>query len=154
MTDGERVIASFGSAGLYCYDFEGKELWHQELGKMSHMFGNASSPILFGDLCILNFGPDQKARLVAVNKKDGKTVWEAEPPKVEASEQQAPRGRPGGPGGGGGPGGRGGFGPGTFVASQMMSQADKNGDQKLTKEEFVALADAGSTSWILTRPAN
>ena len=141
VTDGERVIASFGSAGLYCYDFEGKELWHQELGKMSHMFGNASSPILCGDLCILNFGPDQKARLVAVNKKDGKTVWEAEPPKVEASEQQAPRGRPGGPGGGGGPGGRGGFGPGTFVASQMMSQADKNGDQKLTKEEFVALAD-------------
>jgi outer membrane protein assembly factor BamB len=141
VTDGARVIASFGSAGLYCYDFEGKELWHRELGKMSHMFGNASSPILCGDLCILNFGPDQKARLVAVNKKDGKTVWEAEPPKVEASEKQAPRGGPGGPGGGGGPGGRGGFGPGTFMASQMMSQADKKGDQKLTREEFVALAD-------------
>src|SRR3954468_6258336 len=34
VTDGERIIASFGSAGLYCYDFTGKELWHRELGKM------------------------------------------------------------------------------------------------------------------------
>ena len=31
--DGERVIAWFGSAGIYCYDLEGKELWHRDLGK-------------------------------------------------------------------------------------------------------------------------
>ena len=47
--------------------------------------------------------------------------------------------RPGGPGPGGG---RGGFGPGMMIASQMLSQADKNGDQKLSKTEFTALADA------------
>jgi hypothetical protein len=41
--------------------------------------------------------------------------------------------RPGGPGFGGG--------PGLFVAPQMMSQADKDADQKLSKEEFTALAD-------------
>ena len=50
VADGERVIASFGSAGLYCYDFAGKEVWHREFGKMSHMFGNGSSPVLAGDL--------------------------------------------------------------------------------------------------------
>ena len=33
VTDGERVIAYFGSAGVYCYDFAGKELWRRELGK-------------------------------------------------------------------------------------------------------------------------
>jgi len=48
----------------------------------------------------------------------------------------------GGPGGPGGPGGRGGFGPGTFVAPQIIDQADKNNDGKLTKKEFTALADA------------
>ena len=138
VTDGERVIASFGSAGLYCYDFEGKELWHRDLGKMNHMFGNASSPVLTGDLCILNFGPDEKARLIAVNKRDGKTVWEIEPPKVDPGEEPAR----GGFGGQGGPGGRGGFGPGQMLAPQMLSQADKNADQKLTKEEFSNLADA------------
>jgi outer membrane protein assembly factor BamB len=153
VTDGERVIASFGSAGLYCYDFDGKELWHRDLGKMQHMFGNASSPVLAGELCILNFGPDEKARLVAVNKKTGETAWEAQPPKVEITD--SPRegfGRggdqAGGPGGeraegdrrGGDRGGRGGFGPGQMLASQILSQADKNTDQKVSKDEFSTLA--------------
>ena len=74
VTDGQRVIASFGSAGLYCYDFEGKEQWHREFGKMNHIFGNASSPILFGDLCILYFGPDENSRLIAVDKRTGQNV--------------------------------------------------------------------------------
>jgi hypothetical protein len=42
-----------------------------------------------------------------------------------------------GPGGGGG----GGFGPGMVLAPQMMSQGDKDGDKKLSKDEFTALAD-------------
>lgn len=137
VTDGERVIASFGSAGLYCYDFAGKEIWHREFGKMNHMFGNAASPVLAGELCILNFGPDEKARLIAVNKLDGQTVWEVQPPKVEASEQQ-----PMGGGGPAGPGsGLGGGGLGTSLAPQVLAQADKDGNKKLSKEELVALAD-------------
>src|SRR5687767_10426605 len=31
-TDGERVVAYFGSYGLLCYDFAGKELWKRPLG--------------------------------------------------------------------------------------------------------------------------
>lgn len=109
VTDGQRVVASFGSAGLYGYDFDGKELWHRDFGQMNHPFGNASSPVLCGELCIFNFGPDPKARLIAVDKRDGHTVWEVEPPKVEAGEQTAAGGgfdgpgRPGGPGSAGGP---------------------------------------------------
>ena len=133
-TDGERVYVCFGSAGIYAYDFDGKEAWHRDLGKLNHMFGNAVSPILHGDLCIFNFGPDEKARLVALDRKTGQTIWEVEPPKLDEAERQF--------GGPGGPGGRSGFGPGMFIAPQMLSQADKNGDQKLSKEEFAALADA------------
>jgi len=44
-------------------------------------------------------------------------------------------------GGPGGPGGPGGFGPGMFVAPQILAQADKKGDHTLTKAEFTALAD-------------
>jgi outer membrane protein assembly factor BamB len=143
-TDGERVYVCFGSAGVYAYDFDGKEAWSRAgatgLGKLDHMFGSAVSPVLYRDLCILSLGPDEKARLVALNKRSGETVWEAPPPKPDDSEvQQEMRGM----GGPGGPGGRGGPpGPGMFLAQQMFSQADKNEDQKLAKEEFVALADA------------
>ncbi|MGO9200920.1 MAG: PQQ-binding-like beta-propeller repeat protein [Limisphaerales bacterium] len=141
-TDGQRVIAWFGSAGLYCYDFAGKELWRRDLGKLNHMHGTASSPVLVGDLCVVHFGPGENAKLVAVNKQTGQTAWEAEQPKLDPGEQ-SPMGRGfAGPGGRGGRGGPGGFGPGGRLAGQMFSEADKNGDGKLTREEFGALADA------------
>ena len=80
--DGERAIVSFGSAGMYCYDFEGKEQWKRtDLGKWEHAFGNGASPILYGETAILWCGPnDGKGRnfLIAVNKKTGETVWEEE----------------------------------------------------------------------------
>lgn len=148
VTDGERVIASFGSAGLYCCDMDGKKLWHRELGKMTHMFGNASSPIIHGDLCFFYFGPDEKSRLIALNKRTGDIAWEVQPPKLDPSETQMARGGPGGGGGQGGEGGRGGgrgnfgnFGIGNNVAPQMFAQADKDKNGKVTKPEFSAVAD-------------
>lgn len=137
-TDGERVYVCFGSAGVSAYDFDGKETWHRDLGKLNHAFGNAVSVTLYDDLCIANFGPDEKARLIALDKKSGQTVWEVAPPKPDESElQQEMRGF----GGAGGPGGPRGFGPGMFLAAPMVSQADKNGDRKVSKDEFTALAD-------------
>ncbi len=75
VTDGDRVIAFFGSAGLYCFDFKGEQLWHTDTGKISHMFGTASSPCLSGDLCFIYVGPGDKQSIVAVNKHSGKIEW-------------------------------------------------------------------------------
>jgi outer membrane protein assembly factor BamB len=65
---------------MYCYDLEGKELWKRtDLGKWDHQFGNAASPVLYGNLCILWCGPNEKEGrnyLVALDKKTGRTVWE------------------------------------------------------------------------------
>jgi outer membrane protein assembly factor BamB len=80
VTDGERVIASFASGGLYCYDFKGKEVWHRDLGKQAHIWGNGASPIILGELCILNFGPGERTFLIAVNKTTGQTVWQVNEP--------------------------------------------------------------------------
>src|SRR5687767_1706413 len=68
VTDGERVIAWFGSAGVFCYDFNGKELWRKDLGKQSHTWGFASSPLIDGDLCVLYFGPGKGAALIGLDK--------------------------------------------------------------------------------------
>lgn len=80
VTDGERVIVSYGSAGMFCYDFAGKELWKKDTGKMEHIWGNASSPILYKDLAILWIGPGARQILLAVNKNTGETVWEHNEP--------------------------------------------------------------------------
>jgi outer membrane protein assembly factor BamB len=142
-TDGERVYVCFGSPGVFAYDLEGKEVWRRDLGGLRHMFGTAVSPLVHGDLCYINFGPGEKTRLIALNKKTGEPAWETEPPKPEESERQAEmRGGRGGPDGARGPGGRGGFGPGLMLAPQIISQADKNGDEQATQEELSALADA------------
>jgi outer membrane protein assembly factor BamB len=76
VTDGQRVIASFASDGLFCYDFNGKELWRRtDLGRQIHIWGNGSSPVIHGDLCFLNFGPGETTYLLAVDKKTGENVW-------------------------------------------------------------------------------
>jgi outer membrane protein assembly factor BamB len=80
VTDGERVVVCFGSAGVYCYDFAGKELWKRtDLGKWEHQFGNGASPVLYADLAIQWCGPNEKTGrnfLLAMDKKTGSTVWE------------------------------------------------------------------------------
>lgn len=80
VTDGERVIVSHGSAGMFCYDMDGNEKWKKDVGKMEFIWGNAASPILHGDLCILWIGPGERQILLAVNKKTGETVWEHKEP--------------------------------------------------------------------------
>jgi outer membrane protein assembly factor BamB len=83
VTDGERVIVWYGSAGMHCYDFDGKELWKREFPKIDHEWGYGSSPLIEGDLCIFYHGPGENSRLMAVNKKTGKTIWEAQDPPIQ-----------------------------------------------------------------------
>ena len=82
VTDGGRVIAWFGSGGLWCFDLEGKELWHRDLGPHRHMWGYAAAPVIHGDLCYLNFGPGDRTFLLAVDKSTGKDVWRVEVPAI------------------------------------------------------------------------
>jgi outer membrane protein assembly factor BamB len=76
VTDGRRVIAWFGSAGVYCYNLRGRELWHRDLGLQSHMWGYAATPVLDANLCFVNFGPGERSFLIALDKRTGKTVWQ------------------------------------------------------------------------------
>jgi outer membrane protein assembly factor BamB len=79
-TDGERVITSLGSGGVLCLDFNGKELWHKDLGEFVHIWGTGSSPVLHGALCYLWCGPGERQFLIAMNKKTGEEVWRHEEP--------------------------------------------------------------------------
>ncbi len=81
VTDGERVIAWFGSSGLVAFDFDGNELWRRSLGSVNHVFGYGASPVLQSDLCFLNFGPGKREFAVAVNKKTGEIAWQHDAPR-------------------------------------------------------------------------
>ncbi|MBI3681551.1 MAG: PQQ-like beta-propeller repeat protein [Acidobacteria bacterium] len=85
VTDGERVIAWFGSAGLHAFDRNGKLLWKRDLGRQRHTWGYASSPLIHGDRLFLNFGPGDRAFLLALDKKTGKTLWQVDVPPGEGA---------------------------------------------------------------------
>jgi outer membrane protein assembly factor BamB len=75
VTDGERVIASFASAGIVAYDFSGKPLWKADLGKQRHDWGQGSSPVIHGDSVIVYHGPGEFSALHALDKRTGAKQW-------------------------------------------------------------------------------
>ena len=76
-TDGERVYVYFGSYGLVSYDLNGNLKWERRLPLPENPYGAVSSPIVAGELVVLNHqGKD--AYLLAVNRRDGRTVWKTD----------------------------------------------------------------------------
>ncbi|HYO80400.1 MAG TPA: PQQ-binding-like beta-propeller repeat protein [Bryobacteraceae bacterium] len=77
VTDGHRVYVYFGSYGLLAYDLNGKQLWERRLPMPENPYGAVASPIVAGDLLVLNHqGKD--AYLLALNRRDGSTVWKTD----------------------------------------------------------------------------
>lgn len=87
VTDGQRVVSYFGSFGLICHDFSGKELWRHPLplAKTAGGFGTGSSPTLAGSLVILNRDLLKGCSVIAVDVKTGKRAWETLRPDVSQS---------------------------------------------------------------------
>lgn len=77
---GNRVVVWHGSAGLFCYDRRGNELWKRDLGEFRHMWGYASSPVFHKDRIILNCGPGKRTFLTAIELTSGETLWQTDEP--------------------------------------------------------------------------
>ena len=78
VTDGRNVYASFGSRGIYAYDFNGKLIWEKDLGvqmKMRLAFGEGTAPLLFGDRLFIVFDHEAESFMVALDKRNGKELW-------------------------------------------------------------------------------
>ena len=81
--DGSRVVVVFGSAVVACLDYEGKILWRRELEKLNFDVAMGSSPILSGDLTILDCDQNGKtSSIIAFDRKSGDVRWEAKRPEV------------------------------------------------------------------------
>lgn len=86
-TDGVRVVSYFGSFGLVCYDVTGQELWRLPLpvAVSGGGFGSGTSPVIAGNLILLNRDQDQNSSLLAVDLQTGTTVWETPRPEALGS---------------------------------------------------------------------
>ena len=85
-TDGERLIAFFGSEGLYAYDLKGTLLWKKDLGVLDagyYMVPQAqwetgSSPVLHDGKVIIQADVQKGSFLAMFDAKDGREVWRVE----------------------------------------------------------------------------
>jgi outer membrane protein assembly factor BamB len=77
VTDGEHVISFFGSRGLYCYDMDGNEIWHKDLGNMPSRngFGEGASPTFYGNTLIVLWDNESDSFVYAFDKRTGKELW-------------------------------------------------------------------------------
>ncbi|HSN86161.1 MAG TPA: PQQ-binding-like beta-propeller repeat protein, partial [Thermoanaerobaculia bacterium] len=78
------VVVLFGMVGkLAAYDFEGKQLWQKDIGVLdandpqsgSAEWGHASSPILYGDLVLVQADRRKDSFLAAYRLTTGEEVW-------------------------------------------------------------------------------
>lgn len=77
VTDGNILIASFGSFGIYGLDLNGNLLWEKDLGTLyiSQTFGEGSSPVLYEDFLIVNWDHEKESFLFVLDKKTGEVIW-------------------------------------------------------------------------------
>jgi outer membrane protein assembly factor BamB len=83
VTNGKVVVVSFGSEGLYAYDFDGKPLWTKDLGVLNagwffdpdYEWGIGSSPIIYKDMVIVQCDIQRGSFLAAFDTATGKEVW-------------------------------------------------------------------------------
>ncbi len=77
-TDGDSIFVAFldhDQMFAAAYDSEGKQRWAVRPGPFASRHGFCSSPILYRDKVILNGDHDGNSYLVALSRKDGKTLW-------------------------------------------------------------------------------
>lgn len=82
-TDGKRLVAILGSEGLFCFDMNGRQLWHKDLGRMdpgyyvvtNTSWGFGSSPVLYQDKVVVQCDVLSEQFLAVYDANDGRQLW-------------------------------------------------------------------------------
>jgi outer membrane protein assembly factor BamB len=86
VTDGQHVIASFESRGIYALDMNGKLVWQKDLGDktMRNEFGEGSSPALYKDKLFIVWDHQGESFIVALNKATGTELWRSKRDEIDS----------------------------------------------------------------------
>lgn len=86
VTDGENMIASFGSYGFYCFDMEGNLIWEKDLGDMNIIsaFGEGTSPVLYKENLIIVWDHEGQSKIYVLNKNTGEEIWQKDREEISA----------------------------------------------------------------------
>jgi outer membrane protein assembly factor BamB len=76
-TDGSRLYCWFGSAGMYCYDLDGKLLWERQLGKayVGASLGEGCSPVVHKGRVVIVRDHARQSTIEVLDARTGDTLW-------------------------------------------------------------------------------
>src|SRR5437899_738264 len=82
-TDGQCIVAIFGSEGLFCFGMDGKPMWHKSLGPMdsgfyrvpSAQWGFASSPVIQDGKIIVLCDVQTNSFIACFDLVNGTELW-------------------------------------------------------------------------------
>ena len=74
-TNGEQVAAIFATGDVICADMDGKRLWAKNIGLPDNHYGYASSLLMYGNTLIIQYQNNSNAQILALNAKNGNSVW-------------------------------------------------------------------------------
>lgn len=80
-TDGRRIYAIFPTGDVAAFDFNGRRLWHKNLGVPDSSYGYASSLETYEKLVLVQYdqgdGTEGKSKVIALDGLTGRVAWEA-----------------------------------------------------------------------------
>jgi outer membrane protein assembly factor BamB len=85
-TDGKFLYVSFGSRGIFCYDFAGKLHWQRDLGRMETRYGwgEGNAPVIHGETLLVNWDHEGASFITALNARTGQTRWKSDRDEVSS----------------------------------------------------------------------
>ncbi len=75
-TDGNIVVAIFGTGDIVACDYSGNRLWAKNLGVPANHYGHSSSLIYWNGKVIIQYDSNKSGRLLALKISDGTIAWD------------------------------------------------------------------------------
>lgn len=72
--DADAIYTHFGTTGVIAWKHDGSKLWTAKVGDGTHVWGSANSPLIAGDVIIINASVESKS-IVGLDRKTGKELW-------------------------------------------------------------------------------
>ena len=83
-TDGRHVCAIFPTGDIACFDFTGKKVWEQNLGRPDSAYGYASSLAVYKNMFLIQYDQggveDEKSNMIALDGFSDRIAWQTKRP--------------------------------------------------------------------------
>jgi outer membrane protein assembly factor BamB len=84
VTDGKLVFSFFGTGDVFCTTLDGELVWHRSLASeyapFENRFAASSSPLVFGNLVIVQCDHYGTSYVLAIDKTTGANAWKVDRP--------------------------------------------------------------------------